>query len=167
MSTVISEPLNLKPPVYKQALAGLIVGAMLGPLVGWFIGTFAILFTSVQMTNSARGMRTSAFVGSLIGIPFGFITGVLVATPSRIVSSTFFHERPHPRLAATLGCFLGFGSGYLIHQFWNPSEVSFIYLAIHSVVVGGVTAAVAALAKPKWLDPDQTNPPLRTHNPDL
>lgn len=128
------------------------VGAMLGPLVGWFIGTFATYFTSILMTNDIRGMRISAFVGGLIGIPFGFITGVLVATPSRIVFSTFFYDKPKLGLAATLGCLLCFGSGCLIHQFWNPSEVSFIYLTIHSVVVGGVTAAVAALAKPKWLD---------------
>lgn len=155
MSTAISEPLNVKPPVYKQALAGLIVGAMFGPLVGWFIGTFAILFTSVQMTNTNGAMRTSAFVGGLIGIPFGFIIGVLVATPCRIVASTFLYDgKPQLGLVTTLGCFLGFGSGYLIHQFWNPSELSFVYLTIHSVVVGGVTAAVAAMAKPKWLDSD-------------
>ena len=149
MSPVIPEVRQSKPPVYKQILVGLLVGGMLGPLIGWFIGTFATFFTSAMLDNGTRGMRTSAFVGGLIGIPFGLITGVLVATLVRIVFSIL--NSAQPWLAATLGCLLGFASGYLIHQFWNPSEVSFVYLTIHSVVVGGVTAAVASVAKPKWL----------------
>jgi hypothetical protein len=148
-------------------MVGLMVGALLGPLIGWFIGTFATFFTSTLVTDSTRGLRISAFVGGLVGIPFGLITGVIVATPIRIAFSIFSYNRPRPRLAATLGGLLGFGSGYLIHQFWNPSEVSFLYLTIHSVAVGGVTAAVAAAAKPKWLDSDPRMLPVSSDSREL
>lgn len=127
------------------------VGAMLGPLVGWFIGTFATFFTSSLVNDGTRGMRTSAFVGGLFGIPFGFVTGVLVATPIRMVTFPFPDNKGKSWFAATVGGLLGFGSAGLLHQFWNPSAISFWYLIVHSVVVGGVTASVAALAKPKWL----------------
>jgi hypothetical protein len=151
MSAVTPEALRLKPPLFKQALVGLLVGATFGPVIGWFIGTFVTFFTSAWLDNGTRGMRTSAFVGGLIGIPFGFMTGVLVATPVRLVFSSFPENEGMLWLAVTVGCLLGFGSAYLIHQFWNPSDISFVYLMIHSVVVGGVTGSVASMAKPKWL----------------
>ena len=151
MSAATPEPLSIKPPVYKQAMVGVMVGAMLGPLVGWFIGTFATFYTTALLDNSIRGMRTSAFVGGLFGILFGFITGVLVATPVRMVTVRFPDSEVKRWFAVATGCLLGSGSAYLIHQFWNPSAISFWYLMVHSVVVGGVTATVAALAKPKWL----------------
>ena len=140
-----------RPPIYKQVLVGLMVGAMLGPLVGWSIGTFATFFTSALMDSGTRGVRTSAFVGGLIGMPLGLIIGVMVATPIRIVSSILFGDKLQPWLTATLGALLGFASGYLIHQFWNPSDVAFVYLTILSVIVGAMTGTVASVAKPKWL----------------
>jgi hypothetical protein len=150
MSSVVAEAQD-KPPLYKQVLVGLLVGGLMGPIIGWFIGTFATFFTSILWNNSVRGMRITAFVGGLIGIPLGFITGVLVATLVRVLFTILRYEKARPWLSATLGGLLGFESGYLIHQFWNPSEISFLYLTIHSVVVGSVTATVAAMAKPKWL----------------
>jgi hypothetical protein len=153
MSAVIAEPRE-KPPIYKQVLVGLVVGGLMGPLIGWFIGTFATFVTSTLLDDSMRGMRgmrITAFVGGLIGIPLGFITGVLVATTVRLLFTVLLYGKAQPWLAVTLGCFLGLASGYLIHQFWNPSDVSIVYLTIHSVVVGGVGATVAAMAKPKWL----------------
>jgi hypothetical protein len=149
MGTVILDTLN--PPLYKQVLVGLLVGSMLGPVSGWFIGTFATFFTTALIQTGTRGMRTSAFVGGLFGIPFGFVTGVLVATPVRVVGSFFHDTQARLWAAAIVGGLLGFGSANLIHQFWNPSEVSLVYLGIHSVVVGGVTASVASIAKPKWI----------------
>jgi hypothetical protein len=152
MSTA-AELLN-KPPIYKQVLVGLLVGGLMGPLVGWFIGTFAAFFTSVLWDDSLpglRGMRTTAFVGGLIGIPIGLITGVLIATLVRVLFASFRYDKARPWSSAALGGSLGFASGYLIHQFWHPSELSFVYLSIHSIVVGSVTATVAVMAKPKWL----------------
>jgi hypothetical protein len=150
MSSVVTEPRD-KPPLYKHVLVGLLVGGLLGPLMGWFIGTFATFVTSIMMDDSMRGVRVTAFVGGLIGIPLGVITGILVATLVRVLFAILRYDKPRPWLSATLGGLLGFESGYLIHQFWNPSELSFVYLTIHSVVVGSVTATVAAMAKPKWL----------------
>jgi hypothetical protein len=153
MSTVIAQPRD-RPPIYKQVLVGLLVGGLMGPLIGWFTGTFATFITSILLDDSmqgVRGMRTTAFVGGLIGIPLGLITGVLVATVVRVLFAIIRYNKARPWLSASLGGLLGFESGYLIHQFWNPSEISFLYLTIHSVVVGSVTATVAAMAKPKWL----------------
>ena len=58
-----------KPPVYKEFLVGLIVGGLFGPVMGWFIGTFASFFVVTAMTSDVRGLRVSAFVGGLMGIP--------------------------------------------------------------------------------------------------
>src|ERR1700730_4182456 len=58
------------PALYKEVLVPILVGSMLDPIIGWFIGTFAIFFAAVAMdTSNIRGMRVSAFVGGLIGIP--------------------------------------------------------------------------------------------------
>lgn len=149
-----SKDIPVRPPIYKQVLVGLLVGGLMGPLVGWFIGTFATFLTSSLWDSSMRGVRTTAFVGGLIGIPLGVITGVLVATVVRVLFAILRYDKPRPWLSAALGGLLGFESGYLIHQFWNPSVISFLYLTIHSVVVGGVTATVVGTAKPKWLDSD-------------
>jgi len=151
MSAATPETLRLKIPLFKQVLVGLLVGATLGPLIGWFSGTFVTLFTSAWLSDSTRGMRTTAFVGGLIGIPFGFVTGVLVATPVRLLFLSFPENRIKLWLLATIGSLFGIGSSYLIHQFWNPSDISFVYLIVHGAAVGGVTGTVASLAKPKWL----------------
>jgi hypothetical protein len=154
MSAVLPDTIPRKPSLFKQALVGVVVGATLGPVIGWFIGTFVTFFTSVWLDDSMRGirgMKTTAFIGGLLGIPFGFMTGVLVAPPVRLAFLSLPENRVKRWVVGTVGCLLGFGSSYLIHQFWNPSEISFAYLIIHSVIVGGVTGAVASLAKPKWL----------------
>ena len=47
-----------------KILVGIRVGGMLGPLAGWFIGTFATFFAVVAMnTSNVRGMRSSGFMG--------------------------------------------------------------------------------------------------------
>lgn len=151
MSAVTPETLQLKPPLFKQVLVGLLVGATFGPVIGWFSGTFITFFTSAWLVSGTRGMRTTAFVGGLIGIPLGFITGVLVAVPIRLVFLSFPENRVKLWLVAMVGCLSGVAVGYLIHQFWNPSDMSFVYLMIHGIVVGGLTGTVASMAKPKWL----------------
>ena len=52
-----------KPSLYKEFLVGLMVGGPFGPLVGWFIGTFAAFFAVAAMdTSNVRSMRSSTFI---------------------------------------------------------------------------------------------------------
>jgi|KBSSwiStaDraftv2_1062776.scaffolds.fasta_scaffold145511_1 hypothetical protein len=96
-----------KPPLYKEFLVGLMVGGLFGPLVGWFIGTFAAFFAVAAMdTSNVRSMRSSTFIGGLIGIPLGFATGVLVSLPLRLMSTQGLTFLKNPWLAALLGAIM-------------------------------------------------------------
>jgi hypothetical protein len=155
MDSTSSTSVRPDPPIYKQALVGLMVGATLGPLVGWFIGTFAMLFvgmTSDDLQNTTRtGMRMSAFAGGLLGIPFGLIVGPLVGLPLRLMYSTVAKFLTDYRLGAAFGALFGMLVGYIIHWFWHPSSDAFTYIMIHSVFVGACVGILTVTAQPKWL----------------
>lgn len=156
MDSLSSQSISTKPPLYKQALVGLLVGGALGPVVGWFVGTLLTFFLVVMINESenvqpAAGMRLSAFVGGMLGILLGLITGVLVSLPLRIISSTIFKSLTNPWSGAAFGAVLGLGSGYLIHQYWHPSLEAFLFSIVHSVILGAVIGSVTVIAKPKWL----------------
>ncbi len=141
-----------KPPLYKEFLVGILVGGLLGPVVGWFVGTFATFFAVTAMdTSNVRGMRTSGFVGGLIGIPIGLVTGLAVSVPLRLLSSQAFAFLKIPWFGSIAGATVGWLCGYLILRSWYPSSGSLIYMVIVCMVVGGVTGSVAVIAKPKWL----------------
>jgi len=62
-------------PLYKEILVAILVGGMLVPIIGWFIGTFATYVAAAAIdTSNVRGMRTSAFGGGLIGIPSAYLS---------------------------------------------------------------------------------------------
>ena len=155
-----ARPVLVNPPLYKQALVGILVGGTLGPTVGWFIGTFATIYTVFLSDNlqngavSARGMRGSAFLGGLLGILLGLVTGPLVGLPMRIAASTIIKSLTNFWVGATVGAAVGLGIGYLIHLYWDPSAEAFVYLIIHSIFVGGAVGGLAVIAKPKWLSSD-------------
>ena len=157
MESVPSQAALTDPPLYKQALAGLLFGVTLGPVVGWFIGTMAAFFVvsmSDEVQNGARsgrGLRGSAFFGGLIGILFGVITGPLVGLPMRIMSSAVLKSLANFWAGAVVGAMLGLGIGYLIHIYWHPSPEAYLYLIMHSVVVGASVGGFTVIAKPKWL----------------
>jgi hypothetical protein len=140
-----------KPPVYKEFLVGLIVGGLFGPLIGWFIGTFAMFFAVTAMTSNVRGLRTSAFIGGLMGIPLGLATGLIVSLPLRLMSTRGLALLKNPWLAALVGAIIGWFCGYLILTAWYPTFGSLIYVVMVCMVVGGLTGSVAVSAKPKWL----------------
>lgn len=157
MEFVPSQTALPNPPLYKQALAGLLFGVTLGPVVGWFIGTMATFFAvfmSDEFQNGARsggGLRTSAFFGGLIGILFGAITGPLVGLPLRIVSSAVLKPLANFWAGGVVGAILGLGIGYLIHLYWHPSPEAYVYLIMHSIVVGFSVGGFTVIARPKWL----------------
>ena len=140
-----------KPPVYKEFLVGLIVGGLFGPVIGWFIGTFAMFFAVTAMTSNVRGLRTSAFIGGLMGIPLGFAIGVIVSLPLRLMSTRGLALLKNPWLSALGGAIIGWFCGYLILTAWYPTFGSLIYVMMVCMIVGGVTGSVAVSAKPKWL----------------
>jgi len=137
--------------VYKEFLVGLIVGGLFGPIIGWFIGTFATFFAVTAMTSDVRGLRTSAFIGGLMGIPLGLATGVIVSVPLRLMSTRVLALLKNPWVAAPVGAIIGWFCGYLILTVWYPTFGSLIYVVMVCMVVGGVTGSVAVIAKPKWL----------------
>ena len=141
-----------KPPVYKEFLVGLMVGGLFGPVIGWFIGTFAAFFAVTAMDSSnVRGIRGSGFIGGLMGIPLGLVTGVIVSLPLRLMSTQGLVFLKNPWLAALAGAIFGWGCGYLILRTWYPTFGSLIYVVTVCMVVGGVTGSAAVSAKPKWL----------------
>jgi hypothetical protein len=143
-----------KPPLYKEVLVALLVGGLIGPVVGWFVGTFATFFASVvadDTGNATAGMRMSAFLGGMIGIPLGAIIGIGVSLPLRILSVRFFRFLNNPWLAAPLGAAIGWFFALLILIRWYSSAGTAVYVGLHSMAVGGIVAAVTVLAKPKWL----------------
>jgi len=150
----LSNSLPKKHSLYKEILVALLVGGLFGPVVGWFVGTFATFFAIVvadDSRNVTRGMRTSAFVGGLIGIPLGALIGLVVSLPLRILSVRLFTFLKNPWFAAPLGAAIGWTCALLILVRWYSSAGAAVYVGSHSMAVGGVVAAVTVLAKPKWL----------------
>jgi hypothetical protein len=132
----------------------LLVGGLFGPLIGWLVGTFAAFITSVLIDdsgNNVRGMRISAFLGGLIGIPLGLVEGLAVSTSLRVLSTRVLKFLNNPWLAAPVGAVIGWFGGFLILIYWYSSYGTVIYVGIHSMAVGGVVGAVTVLARPKWL----------------
>lgn len=154
MESKADQQMSDRPPFYKEVLVALLVGGLLGPLVGWFIGTFATFFAVATVDtsrNAVRGMRSSAFVGGLIGIPLGLLFGLGVSLPLRLISSQAMPLLRNPWAAVLVGCVLGWFCGYLLLVSWSHSSGSLVYIGIHSIVVGGVVGGVTVIAKPKWL----------------
>ena len=90
-----------RPPLYKEFLVGLLVGGLFGPVLGWFFGTFATFFAITAMdTTNVRGLKTSGFLGGLMGIPLGLATGVIVSLPLRLLSTQGLTFLKKPWLAA-------------------------------------------------------------------
>ena len=154
MESKTEQQISNRPPFYKEVLVALLVGGLLGPLVGWFIGTFATFFAVATVDtsrNAVAGMRTSAFVGGLIGIPLGLLFGLAVSLPLRLMSARAMRLLRNPWAATLAGCLLGWCCGYLLLVSWSHSSGSVVYIVIHSTVVGGVVGGVTVIAKPKWL----------------
>jgi len=149
-----SNLVSRKPPLYKELLVAALVGGLFGPLIGWFVGTFAAFFAVVVADDSGhspRGMRMSAFLGGMIGIPLGATIGLLVSLPLRILSARFFRFLDNPWVAASMGVVIGWCCAILILVRQEPSAGAIVYFGLHATVVGGLVAVVAVLAKPKWL----------------
>ena len=141
-----------RPPLYKEIMVGLMVGGMLGPLVGWFIGTVATFFAVVEMdTDNVRRMRSSGFVGGLIGIPFGLVIGLAISLPLRLLSSRVFHLLKNPWLGGTAGTIIGCLCSYVILSNWYPSSGSLVYVVMFCMVMGAAVGSVTVIAQPKWL----------------
>jgi len=140
-----------KPPVYKEFLVGLIVGGLFGPVIGWFIGTFAMFFAVTAMTSNVRGPENVRFHWRVNGDSLGLGTGVIVSLPLRLMSTRGLALLKNPWLAALVGATIGWFCGYLILTAWYPTFGSLIYVVTVCMVVGGVTGSVAVSAKPKWL----------------
>ncbi|MBV9927547.1 MAG: hypothetical protein JOZ96_21195 [Acidobacteria bacterium] len=156
MNSQTLQPPAADAPVYKQLLVGLLVGCLLGPIVGWFIGTFATFFAVAAADAypngvATRGMRLTAFVGGLLGLPLGLVVGALVGVPVRLLSAAVIKALKNVWAGGALGSLLGLGAGLLIHRYWHPSPEAFVYTITHSVVVGASVGAVAVLANPTWL----------------
>jgi len=144
--------MSLKPPLYKEILVGLFVGGLFGPVIGWFIGTFATFFAVTAIdSDNVRTMRTSGFIGGLIGIPLGFVTGLISGLPLRLLSSRVLTLLRNPWLAAGVGMLIGWSFAFFILLRWYPTVGSLIYVVIVCMVVGGITGGVAVIAKPRWL----------------
>ncbi len=149
-----SNSLPRQPPLYKEIIVAVLVGGLFGPILGWLIGTFATFFAVViadDAGKSTRGMRMSAFLGGMIGIPLGAVIGLVVSVPLRILSVKLFRGLCNPWLAAPLGVILAWSCAFLFLLRQDPSTGVVVYFALHSTFVGGGVAVIAVLAKPKWL----------------
>ena len=149
-----SNSLPRKPPLYKEILVAVLVGGFFGSVIGWFIGTFATFFAVVvadDSGNPTRGMRMSAFLGGMIGIPLGAVIGLVVSVPLRILSVKLFRFLRNPWLAAPLGVILAWCCAILFLLREDQSAGAIVYFGLHSTFVGGIVAVIAVLAKPKWL----------------
>jgi hypothetical protein len=139
-----------RPPLYKELVVALLVGGLFGPLIGWLAGMLATFFASA-ITDETRGMRTSAFIGGLIGIPLGALIGIVVCIPLRILSARLLPFLKNPWFAAPLGAAVGWCCGFVVLLYWNTALATIVYVGLHSMFVGGIVATVTVLAKPKWL----------------
>src|ERR1041385_5900670 len=120
-----------KPPLYKEFVLGLLVGGFFGPLIGWFVGTFATFLAVIAMdTDNVRVMRSSGFVGGLIGIPLGLATGLVAGPPLRLLSSRALTFLKNPWIAGGIGILIGWSFAFLILLRWFPSVGSLIYVVI-------------------------------------
>ncbi len=128
----------------------LLVGGLFGPLIGWLGGMLASFFASA-IIDETRGMRTTAFVGGLIGIPLGLLTGLMVSIPLRLLSARVLKILRNSRFAAPVGGVIGWCCGFVVLIYWHPSIGTVVYVGMHSMFVGGLVAVVTVLAKPKWL----------------
>jgi hypothetical protein len=149
-----SSALARKPPLYKEILVALLVGGLFGAIVGWFVGTFATFFATVVADDSANvtpGTRMSAFLGGMVGIPLGAVTGLIVSLPVRILSVRVFRFLNNPWIAAPFGAVIGWLVALLLLIRWYSSAGTAVYVGLLSMAVGGIVAAVTVLAKPKWL----------------
>ena len=131
------------------------MGGLFGPVIGWFIGTFAALFAVNAIdTANVRTMRGSGFLGGLIGMLLGLATGPMSSLPVRLISTIGPTFLKNFWLAAGAGAVIGWLVAYFILFNWYPTIGSLLYGAIVCTVVGGITAGVAVIAKPKWLQHD-------------
>jgi len=141
---------STRPPLYKEILVALLVGGLFGPLIGWLGGMLASFFASA-IIDETRGMRTTAFVGGLIGIPLGLLTGLTVSIPLRLLSARVLKILRNGWFAAPVGGVIGWCCGFVVLIYWHPSIGTVVYVGMHSMFVGGLVAVVTVLAKPKWL----------------
>jgi hypothetical protein len=139
-----------KLSLHKELLVALLVGGLFGPLIGWLGGMLAMFFASA-LIDETSGMRTSAFLGGLIGIPLGLLVGLVVGIPLRLLSARVFPFLKNVWLAAPLGAAIGSGCGFIFLLYWNTALVTIVYVGLHAMFVGGMVAVVSVLAKPKWL----------------
>jgi len=139
-----------RPPLHKELLVALLVGGLFGPLIGWLGGMLAMFFASATI-DETRGMRTSAFIGGLMGIPLGALVGIVVSVPLRIVSSRVLPFLKNVWLAAALGAAIGWCCGFVVLLNWNTALATIVYVGLHAMFVGGMVAVITVLAKPKWL----------------
>jgi hypothetical protein len=139
-----------RPSLHKEILVALLVGGLFGPLIGWLGGMLAMFFASATI-GETRGMRTSAFIGGLMGIPLGLLIGIVVCVPLRIASARLFPFLRNAWFAAPLGAAIGWCCGFVVLLFWNTTLATIVYVGLHSMFVGGMVAVVTVLAKPKWL----------------
>ena len=139
-----------RPALYKELLVALLVGVLFGALVGWLAGMLAMFFASAVI-DETRGMRTSAFIGGLMGIPLGALIGIVVCIPLRILSARVLPFLKNPWFAAPLGAAVGWCGGFVVLLYWNTALATIVYVGLHSMFVGGMVATVTVLAKPKWL----------------
>jgi hypothetical protein len=144
------DPSVSKPPLHKELLVAMLVGGLFGPLMGWLGGMLAMFFASASI-DETRGMRTSAFVGGLMGIPLGALVGMVVCVPLRILSTRVLPWLKNIWLAAPLGAAIGWCCGFVVLLFWNTALATEVYVGLHAMFVGGMVAVITVLAKPKWL----------------
>ncbi|OLD26304.1 MAG: hypothetical protein AUJ04_06115 [Acidobacteria bacterium 13_1_40CM_3_55_6] len=128
----------------------LLVGGLFGPLIGWLGGMLASFFASA-IIDETRGMRTTAFVGGLLGIPLGLLTGLMVSIPLRLLSARVLKILRNGWFAAPVGGVIGWCCGFVVLIYWHPSIGTVVYVGMHSMFVGGLVGLVTVLAKPKWL----------------
>ena len=108
-------------------------------------------FFASAIIDETRGMRTTAFVGGLLGIPLGLLTGLMVSIPLRLLSARVLKILRNGWFAAPVGGVIGWCCGFVVLIYWHPSIGTVVYVGMHSMFVGGLVAVVTVLAKPKWL----------------
>ena len=110
----------------------------------------AMFFASATI-DETRGMRTSAFIGGLMGIPLGAVVGLVVCFPLRILSSRVLPFLKNVWFAGGLGAAIGWCCGFVVLLYWNTALATIVYVGLQTMFVGGMVAVITVLAKPKWL----------------